>query len=93
MIVVAIALLLDNMLLTTVVPIIPQFIVELREGEEQGEDLGNATSSMDPSLRKHMTLLNENQEVGVMFASKAFVQLIANPFIGKLTNRCLPRSF
>jgi hypothetical protein len=29
----------------------------------------------------------ENQWVGVMFASKAFVQLITNPFIGPLTNR------
>jgi len=29
----------------------------------------------------------ENRWVGVMFASKAFVQLITNPFIGPLTNR------
>lgn len=88
----AIALLLDNMLLTTVVPIIPQFIVELRQNEEQGVDLGNTTSGIDQSLKKHMTLLNENQEVGVMFASKAIVQLIANPFIGKLTNRSNAKS-
>jgi hypothetical protein len=29
----------------------------------------------------------ENRWVGIMFASKAFVQLITNPFIGPLTNR------
>lgn len=29
----------------------------------------------------------ENILVGVMFASKAFVQLLTNPFIGPLTNR------
>ena len=37
--------------------------------------------------RKHRELVQENVEVGVMFASKAVVQLIANPFVGPLTNR------
>ena len=37
--------------------------------------------------RKHKELVEENIEVGVMFASKAVVQLIANPFVGPLTNR------
>ena len=37
--------------------------------------------------RKHKELVQENIEVGVMFASKAVVQLIANPFVGPLTNR------
>ena len=29
----------------------------------------------------------ENRWIGVMFASKAFVQLVTNPFVGPLTNR------
>jgi len=37
--------------------------------------------------QKHKELIQENIEVGVMFASKAVVQLIANPFVGPLTNR------
>ena len=37
--------------------------------------------------QKHNELIQENIEVGVMFASKAVVQLIANPFVGPLTNR------
>ena len=37
--------------------------------------------------RRHKELTQENVEVGVMFASKAVVQLIANPFVGPLTNR------
>lgn len=36
---------------------------------------------------KHRELVSENTEVGVMFASKAVVQLIANPFVGPLTNK------
>jgi hypothetical protein len=37
--------------------------------------------------KKHRELSKENVEVGIMFASKAVVQLIANPFVGPLTNR------
>ena len=37
--------------------------------------------------RRSKELKSENVEVGIMFASKAIVQLIANPFIGPLTNK------
>ena len=36
---------------------------------------------------KHKELISENVEVGMMFASKALMQLIANPFVGPLTNK------
>ncbi|EGV96716.1 Synaptic vesicular amine transporter, partial [Cricetulus griseus] len=36
---------------------------------------------------KDKDLLNENVQVGLLFASKATVQLLTNPFIGLLTNR------
>lgn len=32
-------------------------------------------------------LSNENIRVGLLFASKALMQLITNPFVGPLTNR------
>ncbi|XP_050703680.1 synaptic vesicular amine transporter-like [Eriocheir sinensis] len=35
----------------------------------------------------HEDLVNENVEVGLLFCSKAVVQLITNPFIGPLTHR------
>lgn len=44
-------------------------------------------ASVEKDVAKHNELLQENVEVGVMFASKAFVQLLANPFVGPLTNR------
>ena len=40
-------------------------------------------------LKRHKELSKENVEVGVMFASKAVVQMIANPFVGPLTNKCV----
>uniref|UniRef100_A0A3B5K7Q7 Synaptic vesicular amine transporter n=1 Tax=Takifugu rubripes TaxID=31033 RepID=A0A3B5K7Q7_TAKRU len=128
--IVFVALLLDNMLLTVVVPIIPSYLYSLdqskvlvlknnTESQEAssgafqtivslydhtvktvgsnatsrptelvparlpGTELpGNATCPESTSM-----LTNENVKVGMMFASKATVQLITNPFIGPLTNR------
>ena len=37
--------------------------------------------------KRHNDIVNENVAVGLMFASKAIMQLIANPFVGPLTNK------
>lgn len=71
--IVGVALLLDNMLLTSVVPIIPSFLFQLRQHD------GNTSL--------HDQLMSENFEVGVMFASKPIIQAITNPFVGSATNR------
>lgn len=49
-----------------------------------GTQLPQNSSDCPKSTSK---LLNENVRVGMLFASKATVQLITNPFIGPLTNR------
>ncbi|XP_067118703.1 synaptic vesicular amine transporter-like [Centruroides vittatus] len=121
LLIVAVALLLDNMLLSTVVPIIPDFLHRLEHNDTVvlyeettvtmetttvanscDQDRGyptilpvnlETTTTVDETTvisRKeirHMQLLNENVEVGVMFASKPVVQAITNPFVGPLTNR------
>ncbi|KDR08918.1 Synaptic vesicular amine transporter [Zootermopsis nevadensis] len=128
LVIVAIALLLDNMLLTTVVPIIPEFLYEIRHPNETAADLMTAAStttvtaptppppcssnpsgsqeySSEPSTtvetsnvttlspqqvmqkKRHEDLIKETVPVGMMFASKAFVQLLANPIVGPLTHR------
>lgn len=38
---------------------------------------------------RHKELVEETVEVGLMFASKAFVQLLANPIVGPLTYKCV----
>ncbi|XP_060698110.1 synaptic vesicular amine transporter [Hemiscyllium ocellatum] len=133
--IVFVALLLDNMLLTVVVPIIPSYLYALHhqpleesptqtpgvvsatrfqkifsyydnstmitERESRPGDIQqaftttpssvtNATGTADSNsscLKKDKYLLNENVQVGLLFASKATVQLVTNPFIGPLTNR------
>ncbi|XP_045295048.1 synaptic vesicular amine transporter [Leopardus geoffroyi] len=134
--IVFLALLLDNMLLTVVVPIIPSYLYSINHEKNASEVqtakpvltastsgrfqsifsyydnttmvTGNSTGELQrgpppaastqhtvtntsaapsdcPSENKD--LLNENVQVGLLFASKATIQLLTNPFIGLLTNR------
>ncbi|KAG8517423.1 Synaptic vesicular amine transporter [Galemys pyrenaicus] len=134
--IVFLALLLDNMLLTVVVPIIPSYLYSMRHEKNTTETqtakpvltastsgsfqhifsyydnstmaTGNHTGGPQRALLPKATtqqlvantsaapsdcpsedkeLLNENVQVGLLFASKATVQLLTNPFIGLLTNR------
>uniref|UniRef100_A0A3Q0TB01 Solute carrier family 18 member 2 n=1 Tax=Amphilophus citrinellus TaxID=61819 RepID=A0A3Q0TB01_AMPCI len=128
--IVFVALLLDNMLLTVVVPIIPSYLYTLDESTDtlknnitsQQNSPGsfqsivslydntvrlsgfNATArttelvpptptgtALPPNStdcpRSTNKLINENVKVGMLFASKATVQLITNPFVGPVTNR------
>ncbi|MCJ8736577.1 hypothetical protein PDJAM_G00014090 [Pangasius djambal] len=129
LLIVFIALLLDNMLLTVVVPIIPSYLYSV-DDEASAAVRNYSVSSQSPSgtfqtivsLYDNSTrltnlipqvstpgvtlpptptpatnasdcpkadkqLLNENVKVGLLFASKATVQLITNPIIGPLTNK------
>ncbi|XP_054252563.1 chromaffin granule amine transporter, partial [Indicator indicator] len=139
LVVVFVALLLDNMLLTVVVPIVPTFLytteykgintsaapaqTELAppasrappfsfvfsyfdnttvpiSGSMSTVGLGNRTESSPPAepptssppsasscLEGEEFLAEENVRVGLLFASKALVQLVVNPAVGHLTNR------
>ncbi|XP_025190855.1 synaptic vesicular amine transporter [Melanaphis sacchari] len=109
-VIVAIALLLDNMLLTTVVPIIPEFLYDIQHPDQpltatissvppneypvpHGAMTANGTvptwEQREATLKKerHDDLVHETVAVGMMFASKAVVQLMVNPIVGPLTHR------
>ncbi|XP_068182870.1 synaptic vesicular amine transporter [Antennarius striatus] len=131
--IVFVALLLDNMLLTVVVPIIPSYLYSLDEAAKELAKNTSASQQGAPgafdsivslydnrvmSLNSNTTArptdpipttpaatttmlpenssacyqntsnpAEENIKVGLLFASKATVQLLTNPFIGPLTNR------
>ncbi|XP_074081308.1 chromaffin granule amine transporter [Macrotis lagotis] len=140
LVVVFVALLLDNMLLTVVVPIVPTFLYATEfkgasmsetlpfgssapgihrnvnfssifsyfdnttlvvEGSKHlGKEWMNGTMGTLPSqvigpsvvprnncLQGTEFLEEENLRVGLLFASKAIMQLLINPFVGLLTNR------
>ncbi|XP_077629223.1 chromaffin granule amine transporter isoform X2 [Crocuta crocuta] len=140
LVVVFVALLLDNMLLTVVVPIVPNFLyatefeeinaplyvgtttvsqhaltsrafstifsffdndtMAIKESAPSGAEWTGRTSGTIPPLVTGAVsaqqnnclqgtefLEEENIRVGVLFASKALMQLLINPFVGPLTNR------
>ncbi|OCT90117.1 chromaffin granule amine transporter [Xenopus laevis] len=108
LVVVSVALLLDNMLFTVVVPIIPSFLYkkEITISNITTTELQSPTSAYDFSFlfnaslhdeatnssnrtceKKDIALHSENVKVGLLFASKAIVQLLMNPLVGLITNR------
>ncbi|XP_066109360.1 chromaffin granule amine transporter isoform X1 [Saccopteryx bilineata] len=138
LVVVFVALLLDNMLLTVVVPIVPTFLyatefkevntslhpgtattsqhaltsafstvfsffdnntMNVEESTPSGTASTNGSGAIPPpvsgAISSHKNnclqdtefLEEENIRVGILFASKALMQLLVNPFVGPLTNR------
>ncbi|XP_066449590.1 chromaffin granule amine transporter-like isoform X2 [Eleutherodactylus coqui] len=113
LVVVSVALFLDNMLFTVVVPIIPSFLyqkehkngnasVALMSASSASKNsfssiysfYDNATILSDHNKTKNdscnkesSVLQEENVQIGLLFASKAILQLLVNPIVGLITNR------
>ncbi|KAG6800761.1 synaptic vesicular amine transporter isoform X3 [Apis mellifera caucasica] len=54
-------------------------------GTTSSSETGSTAESEEK--QRHRELLQETVAVGIMFASKAFVQLLANPIVGPLTHK------
>ncbi|KAK4467919.1 hypothetical protein MN116_008527 [Schistosoma mekongi] len=80
MLIVFIAILLDNLLLTTIVPIIPNLLLN-------SEALKNTCTNVNQTNENNDDDDNVQIKIGIMFTIKPFIQLIINPFIGPITNR------
>ncbi|UJR21767.1 hypothetical protein I4U23_024842 [Adineta vaga] len=78
MFIVCIALLLDNMLYMVIVPIIPDYLNRIGEWT-------NAIKNISNGYFVHIQ--NEDIAIGFLFASKAIVQLVINPFSGAIIDR------
>ena len=108
LVIVAIALLLDNMLYMVIVPIIPDYLRRIGAWETHME--GGIAVTEPPRLvtftnqtgnytyyepaRQTAKLVNgvivyegEDAAIGMLFASKAMIQLFINPFSGALIDR------
>nr|XP_033798846.1 vesicular acetylcholine transporter [Geotrypetes seraphini] len=89
LVIVCIALLLDNMLYMVIVPIIPDYILSFRKGgQEQTLNVSeNSSNASKPILRAGYPTENEDIKIGVLFASKAILQLLINPLSGTFIDR------
>ena len=115
----------QNVSLSFAVPIIPDYLLELEQADNDVTSLvyfdsflwnetflnssnfpplfynvtrlantSHVTRAGFPIVPEQAAIINENSEVGWLFSSHAIVQLVANPFVGPLTNRlvrCLQR--
>lgn len=80
LVIVAVALLLDNMLYMVIVPIMPKYLRHINAYEYK--DLINPKTN--ETYRKYY---GEDEKLGYLFAIKAIVQLIVNPFSGTIIDR------
>ncbi|XP_039301156.1 vesicular acetylcholine transporter [Nilaparvata lugens] len=85
LVIVSIALLLDNMLYMVIVPIIPDYLRYIGAwGEEEARLAHNLSLQGKPRHHSHH---GQDSATGILFASKAIVQLMVNPFSGALIDR------
>ncbi|KAK2720861.1 vesicular acetylcholine transporter-like [Artemia franciscana] len=104
LVIVSIALLLDNMLYMVIVPIIPDYLrqqgmwmTHIEGGEVVTEaplSYSNSSGSYDVPSNITTKIINgitvyegEDTAIGLLFASKALVQLCINPFSGAIIDR------
>ncbi|KAF8373047.1 unc-17 [Pristionchus pacificus] len=92
LIIVSVALLLDNMLYMVIVPIIPHYLRQLHNYDTEititGNEtvyVGNNTYHVLPKFTR--TYVDEDIELGWLFASKALLQIFVNPLSGFVIDR------
>ncbi|XP_017301537.1 chromaffin granule amine transporter-like [Diaphorina citri] len=85
-VIVYLSMILDNILLTVVVPILPDYLYWLENFNVPHLNITkSAQDSNDITLEQSEVLGNENGKVGILLASKALIQILINPLIGVLT--------
>lgn len=87
LIIVSIALLLDNMLYMVIVPIIPDYLRYIGAYTDEPVAPMSGNSSLPPGTPFKHDHHGQDQATGILFASKAIVQLMVNPFSGALIDR------
>ncbi|XP_063703912.1 vesicular acetylcholine transporter-like isoform X2 [Culicoides brevitarsis] len=94
LVIVSIALLLDNMLYMVIVPIIPDYLNEIGAWDDDDEVTTKATIvaknqsvANAPTTMRTMHHPGQDSATGFLFASKAIVQLLVNPFSGALIDK------
>ncbi|XP_017504338.3 vesicular acetylcholine transporter [Manis javanica] len=114
LVIVCVALFLDNMLYMVIVPIVPDYIAHMRGDNEKptqapvvwvstlsppiptnasvgtlniSESSTTATKPARSALRPRYPTESEDVKIGVLFASKAILQLLVNPLSGPFIDR------
>lgn len=84
LVIVCVVLLLDNMLYMVIVPIIPVYLEELQKAADRSQTAAVHTNSTNTTKGEKG---NFDLQIGVLFASKAILQLLVNPLTGTFIDR------
>nr|XP_020460817.1 probable vesicular acetylcholine transporter-A [Monopterus albus] len=88
LVIVCVALLLDNMLYMVIVPIIPDYLADLEsEQSEHVHVVMHPNTSANNTSQGKSNKDNFDFQIGVLFASKAILQLLVNPLSGTFIDR------
>ncbi|CAL8305853.1 unnamed protein product [Boreogadus saida] len=88
LVIVCVALLLDNMLYMVIVPIIPDYLADLESEQSAHVHLVlHPNSTFNSTGQAKSNRDNLDVQIGVLFASKAIVQLLVNPLSGTFIDR------
>ncbi|GFY11644.1 vesicular acetylcholine transporter [Trichonephila clavipes] len=97
LVIVCVALLLDNMLYMVIVPIIPDYLRYIgawKTHKEEGEIVWDNSTAVPGSNASYWKKLpdkiiyeGEDSAIGIFFASKAIFQLFVNPFSGTIIDK------
>ncbi|KAG7228028.1 hypothetical protein INR49_005650 [Caranx melampygus] len=88
LVIVCVALLLDNMLYMVIVPIIPDYLADLEsEQSEHVHVVMHPNTSANSTSQDNSNRDNLDVQIGVLFASKAILQLLVNPLSGTFIDR------
>ncbi|XP_030628815.1 putative vesicular acetylcholine transporter-A [Chanos chanos] len=85
LVIVCVALLLDNMLYMVIVPIVPDYLARLEKESEKAQaemHTNTSNSTLDQTQKDNLDV-----QIGVLFASKAILQLLVNPLTGTFIDR------
>ncbi|XP_033643940.1 probable vesicular acetylcholine transporter-B isoform X2 [Asterias rubens] len=92
LVIVCVALLLDNMLYMVIVPVIPDYLRSIGAWDKiiataQPIYSNISNTTINSTAEPNVIYENEDIYVGLLFASKALVQLLINPFSGTLIDK------
>ncbi|XP_048362208.1 vesicular acetylcholine transporter [Sphaerodactylus townsendi] len=89
LVIVCVALLLDNMLYMVIVPIVPDFVAIMQQQQAAGgtANVSGGANASRAMLRPRFPAENLDLKIGVLFASKAMLQLLVNPLSGTFIDR------
>ncbi|KAI4889063.1 hypothetical protein NFI96_002035 [Prochilodus magdalenae] len=87
LVIVCVALLLDNMLYMVIVPIIPDYLAGLESEAEAEAKAQTQARANGTGVGPTAAPVNLDVKIGVLFASKAILQLAVNPLSGPFIDR------